>query len=60
MECQKITKWFKDVLELDAKAADIVVYTDNTKETPKIIIEVKQPKRQDGIEQLIEQAAENA
>lgn len=34
------------------KAADIVVYTDNTKQTPKIIIECKQPKRKDGIEQL--------
>jgi len=34
------------------KAADIVVYTDNTKQTPKIIIEVKKPNRKDGIEQL--------
>ncbi len=38
--------------EVGTKAADIVVYTDNTKETPKIIIEVKKPKRKDGIEQL--------
>lgn len=38
--------------EVNAKAADIVVYTDNTKITPKIIIEVKKPKRKDGIEQL--------
>lgn len=38
--------------EVHTKAADIVVYTDNTKETPKIIIEVKKPKRKDGIEQL--------
>lgn len=38
--------------EVNAKAADIVVYTDNTKQTPKIIIEVKKPKRKDGIEQL--------
>lgn len=38
--------------EINAKAADIVVYTDNTKLTPKIIIEVKKPKRKDGIEQL--------
>ena len=37
---------------VNAKAADIVVYTDNTKLTPKIIIEVKKPKRKDGIEQL--------
>lgn len=34
------------------KAADIIVYTDNLKQTPKIIIEVKKPKRKDGIEQL--------
>lgn len=34
------------------KAADIVVYTDSLKQTPKIIIEVKKPKRKDGIEQL--------
>ena len=34
------------------KAADIIVYTDNSKQTPKIIIEVKKPKRKDGIEQL--------
>lgn len=34
------------------KAADIVVYTDNLKQTPKIIVEVKKPKRKDGIEQL--------
>lgn len=38
--------------EVNSKAADIVVYTDNTKQTPKIIIEVKKPKRKDGIEQL--------
>lgn len=38
--------------EVNTKAADIVVYTDNTKLTPKIIIEVKKPKRKDGIEQL--------
>lgn len=38
--------------EVNAKAADIVVYTDSTKQTPKIIIEVKKPKRKDGIEQL--------
>ena len=34
------------------KAADIIVYTDNSKQTPKIIVEVKKPKRKDGIEQL--------
>lgn len=38
--------------EVGTKAADIVVYTDSTKQTPKIIIEVKKPKRKDGIEQL--------
>ncbi|MFN8466782.1 MAG: N-6 DNA methylase [Caldilineaceae bacterium] len=39
-------------VEVGTKAADIIVYTDNTKETPKIIIECKKPKRKDGIEQL--------
>lgn len=38
--------------EVGTKAADIIVYTDTTKQTPKIIIEVKKPKRKDGIEQL--------
>jgi len=38
--------------EISTKAADIVVYTDNSKTTPKIIIEVKKPKRKDGIDQL--------
>ena len=38
--------------EVSTKAADIIVYTDNTKLTPKIIVECKQPKRKDGIEQL--------
>jgi len=38
--------------EVSTKAADIIVYTDNTKQTSKIIIEVKKPKRKDGIEQL--------
>ena len=38
--------------EVGTKAADIIVYTDDTKETPKIIIECKKPKRKDGIEQL--------
>ena len=38
--------------EVGTKAADIIVYTDNSKETPKIIIECKKPKRKDGIEQL--------
>jgi type I restriction enzyme M protein len=34
------------------KAADIVVYTNNKKTIPRIFIEVKQPKRSDGMEQL--------
>lgn len=34
------------------KAADIVVYTDSTKQTPRIFIEVKKPNRNDGLEQL--------
>jgi type I restriction enzyme M protein len=39
-------------IEVNAKAADIIVYTDSTKETPKIIVECKKPNRKDGIEQL--------
>lgn len=39
-------------VEVSTKAADIIVYTDNTKTTPKIIVECKKPKRKDGIEQL--------
>lgn len=38
--------------EVGTKAADIIVYTDDTKETPKIIVECKKPRRKDGIEQL--------
>lgn len=38
--------------EIGTKAADIIVYTDASKETPKIIVECKKPKRKDGIEQL--------
>ncbi|MBC1218367.1 N-6 DNA methylase (plasmid) [Trichormus variabilis ARAD] len=38
--------------EVGTKAADVIVYTDNSKETPKIIVECKKPKRKDGIEQL--------
>ena len=38
--------------EVGTKAADIIVYTDATKLTAKIIIECKKPKRKDGIEQL--------
>ena len=38
--------------EIGTKAADIIIYTDSSKETPKIIVECKKPKRKDGIEQL--------
>lgn len=38
--------------EVGTKAADIIVYADATKTTPKIIVECKKPKRKDGIEQL--------
>ena len=38
--------------EIGTKAADIIVYTDATMGTPKIIVECKKPKRKDGIEQL--------
>jgi type I restriction enzyme M protein len=38
--------------EVGTKAADIIVYTDAAKLTPKIIVECKKPKRKDGIEQL--------
>ncbi|MDR6448360.1 type I restriction enzyme M protein [Paraburkholderia terricola] len=38
--------------EVGTKAADIIVYTDATKITPKIIVECKRPKRKEGIEQL--------
>ena len=38
--------------EESTKSADIIVYTDATKVTPKIIVECKKPKRKDGIEQL--------
>jgi type I restriction enzyme M protein len=39
-------------VEVGTKAADVIVYSDNTKDTPKIIIECKKPNRKDGIEQL--------
>lgn len=39
-------------IEVGTKAADIIVYSDSSKATPKIIIECKKPKRKDGIEQL--------
>ncbi|MBD8564334.1 N-6 DNA methylase [Oxalobacteraceae sp. CFBP 8763] len=38
--------------EIGTKSADIIVYADSTKATPKIIVECKKPKRKDGIEQL--------
>ena len=36
--------------DVGTKAADVIVYTDDTKETPKIIVECKKPRRKDGIE----------
>ncbi len=38
--------------ETNTKFADIVVYTSTAKTTPKIVLEIKKPKRKDGIEQL--------
>ncbi len=38
--------------EVNTKAADILVYSDNSKTTSKIIIECKKPNRKDGIGQL--------
>ena len=35
-----------------SKKADVVVFTDKTKELPYVIFETKKPKRKDGIEQL--------
>ena len=39
-------------IEVNPKGADIAVYRDATKETVKILFEIKQPKRKDGIAQL--------
>jgi len=38
--------------EVNTKFADIAVYRDATKETVKLLFEIKKPKRKDGIEQL--------
>ncbi|MCD4695213.1 MAG: N-6 DNA methylase [Bacteroidales bacterium] len=38
--------------EVNTKFADIAIYRDETKETVKLLFEVKKPKRKDGIEQL--------
>lgn len=38
--------------DVGTKFADIVVYTNSTKTTPKIVLEIKKPKRKEGIEQL--------
>lgn len=35
-----------------SKAADVIVYTDATKVTPKVVVETKKPKLTDGVEQL--------
>ncbi len=52
----------KDEIELEkpitfggdtgSKFADIIVFTSSAKTTPKIVLEIKKPKRKDGIEQL--------
>lgn len=39
-------------LEINSKFADIAVYRDESKETVKLLFEIKKPKRKDGIEQL--------
>jgi type I restriction enzyme M protein len=39
-------------VEVNSKGADIAVYRDATKETVKLLFEVKKPKRKEGIEQL--------
>jgi type I restriction enzyme M protein len=38
--------------EVNTKFADIAVYRSSTKETVKLLFEIKKPKRKDGIEQL--------
>lgn len=38
--------------EVNTKFADIAVYRDSTKETVKLLFEIKKPKRKEGIEQL--------
>ncbi|MFC6997733.1 restriction endonuclease subunit M [Rufibacter roseus] len=38
--------------EVNTKFADIAVYRDNTKQTVKLLFEIKKPKRKEGIEQL--------
>lgn len=39
-------------VEVNTKFADIAVFRDETKETVKLLLEIKKPKRKDGIEQL--------
>lgn len=38
--------------ELHKKPADIIVYPDDRRQNPWIVVELKKPKRKDGIEQL--------
>lgn len=38
--------------DISLKRADIAVYRNETKETVKLLLEIKKPKRKDGIEQL--------
>ena len=59
-----ITTYGYDIQQLDVevkvkmgstyakKRADIVVYTDERKQTPHIIVETKKPNRKDGLDQL--------
>jgi len=39
-------------VDISTKRADIAVYRDETQETVKLLLEIKKPKRKDGIEQL--------
>ena len=39
-------------VEINAKFADIAVYRDASKQTVKLLFEIKKPKRKEGIEQL--------
>lgn len=38
--------------DVHRKPADVVIFEDDSKTTPLIVIEVKRPKRRDGVEQL--------
>ena len=49
IECEIPVQFGGDV---NAKFADIAVYRSSTKETVKLLFEIKKPKRKEGIEQL--------